>query len=371
MERLIPWFFLKSVPGIGNHLFKRLIDLLGSPENVLDAPRPALLAVEGMTDRLVGAIRRHRMPDKVKRDIDLTLQKGYGIVTQADAVYPPLLRQIPDPPPFLYVYGRLDASIRNIAVVGSRNATNYGLTTAKRLCANLAAMDMTIVSGMALGIDTAAHEGALTADRRTIAVLGSGLGVVYPARNRQLFHRIGENGTVVSEFPMLAPPDAHHFPMRNRVISGMSLGTVVVEATRRSGSLITARLAAEQNREVFAIPGSIQSFKSTGTHTLIKQGAKLVEQAMDIMEELSHVVKPRVKGDSRGKQAKGHQTPLLSPEERPVYNALGPYPVHIDELVRKLAMPPGKLSGILLQLELRGIVHQAPGNLFSLKDPDG
>ena len=369
MERLLPWFTLKSVPGIGNHLFKRLIDYFDSPDHVMGAPKEGLLKVEGMTDRLVNAIRRHRTPDKVKKDIDLTLRNGYGIVTQGDAVYPPLLRQIPDPPPFLYVYGRLDASIRNIAVVGSRIATAYGITTAKRLCANLASMDMTIVSGMALGIDTAAHKGALEAGKRTIAVLGSGLGVVYPAGNRQLFHQIAENGAVVSEFPMLTTPEAHNFPIRNRVISGISLGTVVVEATRRSGSLITARLAAEQNREVFAIPGSVQSFKSTGTHTLIKQGAKLVEQAMDIMEELSHVVEPRMDGNFTGKQAHRQQPPLLSPEELPVYNALGPYPIHIDDLVRKLAMAPGRLSGILLQLELRGIVHQAPGNLFSLKDP--
>jgi len=367
MERLLPWFSLKSVPGIGNLLFKRLIDRFDSPQRVFNASTADLLEVNGMSRRLAAAIHGHRTPETVKKDLDLVFAKSYRVVTQTDALYPPLLREIPDPPPFLYVYGGLDAGTGNIAVVGSRHATHYGIATAKRLSANLAAMGLTVVSGMALGIDTAAHEGALAAGKRTIAVLGSGLEKVYPTQNRNLFHRIAENGAVISEFPMLTEPEAHNFPIRNRVISGMSLGCVVVEATRRSGSLITARLAAEQNREVFAIPGSIQSFNSTGTHTLIKQGAKLVEHAGDIMEEIAHRVESEVDRTGDQKQAPQRRPPQLLPEELPVFQALGPYPVHIDDLVRTLNMAPGKLSGILLQLELRGIVHQAPGKLFSLK----
>jgi len=273
MERLLPWFRLKSVPGIGNHIYKRLIDRFRSPELVFAASSSELLRVDGMSEKLVTSIRHHRMPDEVKRDIDRVETKGYRVVPYTDACYPSLLREIPDPPPFLYVYGDLRDTANTLAVVGSRNATAYGISNTKQLCANLAALDIVIVSGMATGIDTAAHEGALQGKGKTIAVLGSGLGRIYPSRNKDLFHKISRSGAVISEFPMMTEPEAYNFPIRNRVISGLSMGTVVVEATRKSGSLITARLAAEQNREVFAVPGSIRSFKSMGTHTLIKQGA--------------------------------------------------------------------------------------------------
>ena len=364
MENILPWFILKSVPGIGNHLFKRLIDRFNSPENVFEASGKDLLEVEGITHRLVVAVNQHKIRDSVKKDFDLVMDKGYKIVTMSDTDYPPLLLQIPDPPPFLYVFGSLNGSFKNVAVVGSRNATSYGISTTKRLCKDLALLKMTIVSGMAIGIDSAAHEGALMGKGNTIAVLGSGLEIVYPAENHKLFHMIAENGAVVSEFPLMTEPEAHNFPARNRIISGTSLGTVVVEATKRSGSLITARLAAEQNREVFAIPGSIHSFKSTGTHTLIKQGAKLVEHAQDIMEELSNIIEAPFEKDKTGNETM-ERIPQLSSEESFVFEAIGPYPVHIDDLARKLSLKPGKLSSILLQLELKSIVHQSPGKLFS------
>ncbi|MGB2927927.1 MAG: DNA-processing protein DprA [Desulfobacterales bacterium] len=364
MENILPWFILKSVQGIGNHLFKRLIDCFHSPENVFEASGKDLLEVEGITPRLIAAIKHHKIPDSVKKDLDLVMKKGYKIVTMSDTDYPPLLLQIPDPPPFLYVFGRLKDSFKNIAVVGSRNATEYGISTTRRLCKDLALREMTIVSGMAIGIDSAAHQGALMGKGNTIAVLGSGLEIVYPAENRKLFHMIAENGAVISEFPLLTEPEPHNFPIRNRIISGISLGTVVVEATKRSGSLITARLAAEQNREVFAIPGSIHSFKSTGTHTLIKQGAKLVEHAQDIMEELSYIIEAPHEKDKTGNEIM-ERISQLSSEESLVFEAIDAYPVHIDDLARKLSMKPGKLSSILLQLELKGIVLQSPGKLFS------
>jgi DNA processing protein len=364
VDYVLPWFILKSVPGIGNLLFKRLIDRFHSPENILEASHKDLAEVDGVTPRLADRIKRHKISDSVKADLDLAMHKGYKIVTMADNDYPPLLLQIPDPPPFLYVFGRLDNSLRNIAVVGSRNATRYGILTTRRLCHDLAKLDMTIVSGMALGIDSAAHEGALMGKGNTIAVLGSGLERVYPEQNRKLFYQIAENGAVISEFPLKTEPDAHNFPRRNRIISGISLGTVVVEATKRSGSLITARLAAEQNREVFAVPGSIQSFKSTGTHTLIKQGAKLVEHARDILEELSHLIKtPVEKNELSGNKIK--KISLLSADEMLVFESLEPYPVHIDDLARMLSMEPGKLSSILLQLELKGAALQSAGKFFS------
>ena len=366
MDRIRPWFYLKSVPGVGHLLCKRLIDRFQSPENVIQASDRELLQVVGLTMRHVAAIKKHKMPAEVEAELRLIENKNYRIVTLADPEYPGLLREIPDPPPLLYVYGRLDGDSANLAVVGSRNATAYGLTTTVRLCENLAAYKMTIVSGMARGIDTAAHEGALAGGGRTIAVLGSGLERIYPAENRKLFHRIAENGAVVSEFPLKAGPEAHHFPRRNRVISGMSLGTMVVEATKKSGSLITARLAAEQNREVFAVPGSVQSFKSTGTHTLIKQGAKLVEHAQDIIEELRPLVQFNTPLESQANEGDTAASASLSEDETRVMHALEPYPVHVDNLARNISMDPGRLLSILLILELKGMVEQSPGKLFSI-----
>jgi DNA processing protein len=362
VDNILPWFVLKSVSGIGDLLFKRLIDRFNSPELVFEATRENLVEVKGITPRLADAIKQRKIGDSVKKDLDLVMQKRYKIVTMTDIEYPPLLLQIPDPPPFLYVLGRLNGSIRNIAVVGSRNATRYGISTTRRLCHDLVKLKMTIASGMAVGIDSAAHEGALMGKGSTIAVLGSGLERVYPEQNRKLSHQIAENGAVISEFPLKTEPDAHNFPRRNRIISGMSLGTVVVEATKRSGSLITARLAAEQNRDVFAVPGSIQSFKSTGTHTLIKQGAKLVEHAQDIMEEFSHMITPV--GKDKPADNKIKKISRLSPDERLVFESLEPYPVHIDDIDRKLSIEAGRLSSILLQLELKGIAQQSPGKLF-------
>ena len=374
MDNIRPWFYLKSVPGVGNLLFKRLVDRFKSPENVIRASDQALMQISGLTERHVVAIKNHTLPDSVEAELTLAANKDYRIVTLTDLDYPRLLREIPDPPPFLYVYGQLDSDSEKLAVVGSRNPTGYGLATTRRLCASLTAYNLTIVSGMARGIDTAAHEGALLSKGKTIAVLGSGLERIYPAENRELCHRIAENGAVVSEFPLMAGPEAHHFPIRNRVISGMSLGTVVVEATKKSGSLITARLAAEQNREVFAVPGSIQSFKSTGTHTLIKQGAKLVEHAPDIIEELAALIQFNEPPQNEAAGKAGVDLSLLSADEVRVYNALEPYPVHIDDLTRKISMDAGRLLSVLLKLELSGLVHQAPGKLFSIcegSDADG
>ncbi len=368
MDNIRPWFLLKSVPGVGNLLAKRLIDLFQTPQNIFQASVEKLLQVEGVTKRHATAIKTHKMPGKVKAELDRLSRKEYRIITLADPDYPRLLREIPDPPPFLYVSGRLDSSALKIAVVGSRNATGYGLTTTKNLCIGLASLGITIVSGMARGIDTAAHEGAMAGGGKTIAVLGSGLDRIYPAENSKLFHRISENGAVVSEFALSTEPEGHNFPMRNRIISGMSMGTVVVEATKKSGSLITARLAAEQNREVFAVPGSIQSFKSTGTHTLIKQGAKLVEHAQDIVEELTPFLENNNHSGNNLPDEADEYPASLSVDESQVYIALEPYPIHIDKLARKLSLEPGKLLSILLKLELNGMIQQLPGKFFILSD---
>jgi DNA processing protein len=369
MDEIRPWFFLKSVPGIGNHLFKRLLDRFGSPAQALDAPDADLQAVEGMSRSLIGRMKSHRLPDRVKQDIQRVREKNIRIVTMNDPEYPQLLIQIPDPPPFLYVHGRLEKQTKAVAMVGSRMATRYGLSVARRLSAELAACGLTVVSGMARGIDTAAHQGALEGGGRTIAVLGSGLDRIYPAQNRNLAGRIIGNGAVITEFPMATEPEPHNFPVRNRIISGMSFGTVIVEATKKSGSLITARLAAEQNREVFAVPGSVQSFKSTGTHTLIKQGAKLVENVQDILEEIAGAVFVTHTPDT-GRSLPAQKAIDLSPEEAMVCGSLDTYPIHIDDLGRRTALAPGKLSSILLALELKGLVEQLPGKLFVLVDDE-
>ncbi len=370
MDNLLPWLCLKNVPGIGNHLFKRLLDRFGSPQRVFQMTPQDLLAVDGISNHLANAILNFKAPKWIKAELDQVIRKGYHIITLSDASYPLLLKNIPDPPPLLYVSGDLTVAQKNIAVVGSRNATPYGISATQKLCADLAAFDMTIVSGMALGIDTAAHQGALAGKGNTVAVLGSGFHKIYPAENRRLFERITAAGAVISEFALDTEPEAHNFPIRNRIISGMSMGTIVVEASRKSGSLITARLAAEQNREVFGVPGSIHSFKSAGTHTLIKQGAKLVENAQDVLEELTvfieHVTAP-AKPEDINSTTKPRA--MLAPEETAVYKILSPYPEHIDTIVRKANIEPGKLLSLLLQLELKGMVQQMPGKYFAILEP--
>ncbi len=369
---VLSWLHLKSVPGIGNLLFKRLIDAFEFPENIFQASGSELMQIQGISRRLAEAICRHPLTDAVQRDYELTQRSGCRIITFNDAAYPDLLRHLPDPPPCLYVKGCLDAATDYIAVVGSRNPTTYGRSTANRLCRELVGMQFGIVSGMALGIDTAAHKGALDGQGKTVAVLGSGLGKPYPPENAKLLDKIIENGAVISEFPFMTGPEAHHFPMRNRIISGMSLGTLVIEAALKSGSLITARLAAEQGREVFAVPGSIYSFKSTGPHSLIKQGAKLTENAHDIFEELKHVIRTsdtrNQKSDTGSKSLAPNGEKLLAPEEARVMAALEPYPVQIDDLCRKLSLKPGTLAAILMKLEIMGLVTQSPGKRFSIKE---
>jgi DNA processing protein len=368
MDKRLSWFCLKSVPGIGNHLFKRLIDRFNSPEAVFQASQQELIEAGGITQRQAAAILNYKAPQSIKTELEQADQKGYKIITLIDASYPQLLREIPDPPPFLYVSGRLDGWPKNIAVVGSRNPTAYGVSTTQKLCADLCANDITIVSGMAVGIDTAAHQGALAGKGKTVAVLGSGFNKIYPSQNQRLFERISEEGAVITEFELSAGPEAHHFPIRNRIISGMSMGTIVVEATRRSGSLITARLAAEQNREVFAVPGSIQSFKSTGTHALIKQGAKLVENAQDVIEELAAYMEmgPPALHEDHAQHHTARTQSTLAPEERTICNILSPYPEHIDTIMRKTHIESGKILSLLLQLELKGVVQQLPGKYFAL-----
>ncbi|NOY69680.1 MAG: DNA-protecting protein DprA [Deltaproteobacteria bacterium] len=369
-KRLCSWFVLKGVPGAGNLACKRLIDCFGSPDAVLHAKKSELAAIEGISLRVVSGILKARVHDDILQEIDSAAEKGFTIITYTDRNYPTLLREIADPPPFLYVSGQLPTDFFPLAIVGTRNPTRYGITMARRLAADLTKMGITIVSGMARGIDSAAHGGALSAEGKTIAVLGSGLSVVYPPENRGLYGDISKSGAVLSEFPITEEPNSYNFPARNRIISGMSMGVVVVEAAVRSGSLITARLAAEQGREVFAVPGNINSFKSAGTHLLLKQGAKLVERAGDIMEELGQFLPSGFSVSSAKDHGRDHRqesgdTSALNESEQKVLAALDPYPIQIDELGRKLSMDTAGLSALLFDLELKGLAVQTPGKYFS------
>jgi DNA processing protein len=369
-ENVGPWLRLRAVPGIGNLIFRRLVTRFGEPEAVFAASREALLTVEGLTPRLAAAVRNARQKGGAwQRELEQAHRLGCHVVTQVDPRYPALLLHIPDPPPYLYMFGETAALASPVALVGSRNATDYGLTTTRRLSSDLARQGATVVSGLARGIDTAAHEGALQGGGYTVAVLGSGLARIYPRENAALCERIAARGAVISEFPLEAEPDAHHFPQRNRIISGMSLGTVVVEATRRSGSLITARMALEQNREVFAVPGSVHSFKSMGTHALIKEGAKLVTHVGDILEELPPMPAPGDDPRAAGSAERPNPAPdALQGDARRVFEALSPYAIHVDELTRQLAIDPGRLAAVLLTLELEGLVRQEPGKRFRRKE---
>jgi DNA processing protein len=343
-------------------VFLKLLRHFGSPEAVLQASYPQILEVGGIGERLASDIVGFRMPGAVQEDLENVKKNGCTLVTFADEAYPSLLREIHDPPAFLYVYGTLRRESKNISIVGSRDATTYGQEVTHRLSADLASQGITVVSGLARGIDSAAHVGALAAGGETIAVLGCGLGTVYPSQNKELFHRIARQGAVISEFPFTATPEPHHFPVRNRIISGMSYGTVIVEATRKSGSLITAQLAAEQGREVFAVPGSVTSLRSTGTHSLIKQGAKLVEKVQDILDELPFKT---TASRHHGNISKDCQSAQVSPTEKRVLAELGGSPIHIDHLIQQLSMTAADVSSLLLHLELKGLVTQSPGKRFA------
>lgn len=355
------WLALHLTPGLGRVLLRRLLEAFGDPEAVLAAGLPDLLAVKGMRKAVAWRIRRRETT--LDPAVELKRLEGAGgrIVTYRDADYPALLREIHDPPMVLYAKGgRLPADALAVAVVGSRNASHYGLQAAERLAFSLARRGAVVVSGMARGVDAAAHLGCLKAGGFTVAVLGTGLDVPYPRGHRELALRVARRGMLLTEFPMGTPPEPRNFPVRNRIISGLSRGVVVVEAARTSGSLITAGLALDQGREVFAVPGSIGSLKSRGTHHLIRQGAKLVENADDVLEEFGM---ERLQGHTEP------ETPAAAPaalaeDERRLFEIVEDTPLHVDEIVRRAGMDPGTVLGVLMRLELRGVVRQLPGKYF-------
>ncbi len=351
---LAAWLRLLETPELGREGARRLLAAFGPPPAVFDADPRALREVVG--PRLSAALTQPAPCFDERLAATRSWLAGgprRGVVTLGDAAYPPLLLQTADPPLLLYVNG--DASLlatRAIAVVGSRNPSAQGADNARAFAAQLGRDGWTVVSGLALGIDGAAHEGALAAGAPTIAVVGTGPDIAYPSRHRDLARRIVEHGLVVSEFAPGTPPLAANFPQRNRIIAGLARGTLVVEAALRSGSLITARLAAEAGREVFAIPGSIHAPQSRGCHALIRQGAKLVESAADILEELGV---PARRPD---------QPAAVAGPGDPVLEALGQDPTTLDALGARTGWPAHELNARLLELELEGRVARLPGGLF-------
>ena len=365
------WIALKSIEGVGNITFPALVDKFGSLPAIFAAPVSHLKEIRGISKEIATAITGFRDWDKVKEELELIDKNKINIITYQDDFYPAKLMNIYDRPPFLYVRGNLNKDDINIAVVGSRQASTYGKYTTEKISRELALKGLTIVSGMARGIDSVAHRGALTAHGRTIAVLGSGLDVIYPPENKILFADIIQNGAVISEFPLGTPPRSANFPTRNRIISGMSYGVVIVEAGEKSGSLITARLALEQGREVFAVPGSIDAAGSRGTNKLIKQGAKLIENTDDIMEEIlpqidrATVLKPSSVSNSKVIAAKSAE--ILSTVDQKIIGLISGGRVHIDDLISSGGLSSADILSALTTLELKGLVQQHPGKFFSLK----
>ncbi len=368
-EKYLPWFILKEIPFLGNAIYTRLIDRFQSPEVILTASEAELGSVEKISTKIIHGIIHHKIyVDKAKIELEQIFKNNIKIVTIMDSFYPVLLKQIPDPPLLLTYYGTLDSESPCVSIIGSRTATSYGLSTAENLSFKLSLKGFQIVSGLARGIDAMAHKGALRAKGKTIAVLGSGLKKIYPKENESLFHEIAESGTVFSEFKVDADPMPGHFPVRNRIIAGLSCGSIIVEAARRSGSLITARLAAEYNREVFAVPGSIKSRNSEGTHSLLKQGAKLVETEIDIIDELYHFIhKKNVAPVSSENQEVNRYLNDLKDRPR-ILNFLEPYPVHIDIIIEKSGMKSSDVASQLLDLELEGLVNRHSGNCYSISE---
>jgi DNA processing protein len=350
-EELAAWLRLTLIPGIGGESQRKLLAAFGLPEAIFAAGRLATRSVIG--DR-ADLLFDFDPSEEVDRNIAWASQPGQSILTLADSAYPQSLLEIADPPNVLYVRGNAALlQTRGLAMVGSRNATPQGLQTAENFAKTLAGRGLCIISGLALGIDAAAHRGALAAGGATIAVIGTGADRIYPARNKELALAIVEQGAIVSEFPLGTPAIAANFPRRNRIISGLSRGVLVVEAAPESGSLITARLAGEQGREVFAIPGSIHSPVARGCHKLIKQGAKLVETAQDVLEELGDIEQ----------QVATIESPTPS-EENPLLAALGHDPCALDELVERTGLRADQLLGELLTLELSGQLATLPGNRY-------
>jgi DNA processing protein len=359
-----PWIAFGRVKGLGGVSFKRLAAYFADPTRVFSASAKELQQVPGLDEAIIDALMNFSEWHQVETEVHRIREAGVSIVPFTDANYPARLRMIADPPPLLYVKGEIRPDDeRAVGVVGSRSASDYGRRVARDLCRGLAALGFTVVSGMARGIDGTAHETALRFGARTIAVLGSGVDRVYPSEHATLYQRISKSGAVISELPLGTRPMTFNFPARNRLISGLSLGVVVVEATEKSGSLITAALAVEQGREVFAVPGEVGSSRSRGAHRLIRQGAKLVETVDDIIEEIAPQLLTRPGEAAREQKRMLPQS--ASAEIRKIFDLLQGSSLQIDEIIEGSGFTPARTSEILLDLELQGYLRQLPGKRYT------
>lgn len=359
------WLALISLPGVGCALIHRLLGVFGAPGNILAAGKD-VSRVEGVGRQLTAVFTDQSLLAKARlwadQEYERVSTRNIQLLCFDDPLFPPLLRTIHDPPVLLYLRGNPDCLKRpSVAIIGSRAATSYGKRVSSMLAGQLGRSGIIVVSGLAMGIDGHAHAGCLESGGETVAVLGCGVDVLYPRSHAGLYDKVMENGLLVSEYPIGTRPEGFRFPARNRIISGLSLGVIVVEATCKSGSLITARLALDQGREVFAVPGRIDSKKSEGTHRLLQQGAHLVQSAGDVLEELQLAVSMHQVESARDGETVPEE--LTGPEEQ-LIACIDVYPVDIDELTAKTRFTPGSLHDLLLRLELKGRIRQLPGQQY-------
>ena len=368
------WLQLIRADGVGPVTFAKLLKHFGSVDKALGASVKELTNIDGIADRTAEAIAHARNIFNAKAELELAEKLGVWIIHFEDERFPPVLKSIYDPPPVLYIKGSLTKNDNlAVAIVGSRRCSLYGQEQSSRFGHLLASAGFTIVSGMARGIDTAAHQGALAAGGRTIAVQGCGLANIYPQENTNLYKKILESGAVISELPLQFEPRSENFPARNRIIAGLSLGTIVIEAPFNSGALITAKAAIDYNREVMAVPGKIDSPLNRGAHQLIKQGAKLIESVADVTEALGYVGEQltgyAIEAAKRAEEKMG--LPLidikqfnLSKSEKAVYEYLHKEPLHIEQIISDTGLQAGEISSALISLQLKGVVKQLPGSYF-------
>jgi DNA processing protein len=374
-ESLRLWMGLTRVEGLGIRGCHKLIGHFGSPQGVYRASLAELESC-GLPSRVAQAIFAQTELRGAEAEVERAAKVGCELIAWDSENYPPLLKQIPDAPLLLYAQGDMEVLARlAVAMVGTRRPSAYGSAVAHRLAHDLAQRQLVVVSGLARGVDSAAHRGALEARGKTVAVLGSGIDVIYPREHKKLAEEIAKSGAVISEFPLGTGPTPENFPIRNRIISGLSLGVVVVEAAEYSGSLITARLALEQNREVFAVPGNITSAQSFGPNHLIKQGAKLVDQWMDVIEEFPRDVRMRLlppeedlEGEAGAAQSATLFAASLTPEQKAVFEALrADQASFVDDIASAAKTSSPRVLAALLELEMNGLVRQLPGKNFIRK----
>lgn len=356
---------LNLIEGVGPVRARSLVEHFGDAATILSASRSQLQQVRNIGEETAAAIANWEKTIDLAGEMKRIADYGCRVIIQTDEEYPAALREIYDPPLVLYVKGELTAKDKNsVALVGSRQTTHYGIETARKLAYQLAYVGVTVISGGARGIDTAAHQGALAAKGRTVCVLGTGLNIVFPPENKDLFERIATNGAVLSQFPFNRNGDKQSFAIRNRIVAGMTLGTVVVEADLHSGALITSNFATEYGRQVFAVPGRIDSPRSKGCHELIKKGAKLCEGAEDILSEFEYLFPASNRPPSPGETGVLPALELSENEQRALDTITKDQETSIDDVIRKSGLPSSAVSVALLSLEMKRVVKQLPGKLF-------